>query len=248
MTTDKAAAYSSWRRVFALLAIGLLAAAHWPQTLGADGLRIVQVSDIHASHTSRNRPPRFLADPKADDLVHSLDILRAAVERINTDLRPDLVVVTGDLVDSGKDLESLREVKTWLDRLTCPYYPVIGNHDQPATYQQVFPGPLDYVVQRGEWRFVALDSHSGRLSADSLNWLETQLSANQGHPTVVMLHHPLLLNPIYDVLGGSLYHVRLRLENARRPCNCCRSTPTYRWCSPGTPTSPISSSANTFFT
>ena len=212
-------------RIVSLLAAMSLAAACWPPTLPAEDLRLVQLTDIHASRVDHNPQPRFPGDPMVNDLVHSLDILRAAVERINAELRPELVVITGDLVDRGDDLESLREVKTCLDRLTCPYYPVIGDHDRKATYQQVFPQRLDYAFDHRGWHLVALDCNSGRLSAESLKWLENDLSASRGRPTIVMLHRPLVANPLSTVFAKNLYGVRLTLENAPQALDLLRRHP-----------------------
>ncbi len=65
-------------------------------------------------------------------------------------LKPDLVVVTGDILDypeyafddadmERRALEDLHTVRDLLDTLGCPYVVVHGNHDHPALTAQVFP-------------------------------------------------------------------------------------------------------------
>ena len=212
--------------MMSLLAAMSIAAACWPPTLPAQDFRLVQLTDIHASRVDHNPQPRYPGDPLVNDLVHSFDILRAAVERINTDLRPDLVVITGDLIDHGYDLESLKKVKTCLDRLTCPYYPVIGDHERKAIYEQVFPRRLDYAFDHRGWHFVALDCNSGRLSAESLKWLDSDLSASRGRPTIVMLHRPLIVNPLSALLAKKLYYgVLLTVENSPQTLDLLRKYP-----------------------
>lgn len=183
------------------------------KTSSADTLRLVHMSDIHAARVDRNPTPRFTGDPMVKDLVGSLDLLRRAVDCINTQLRPDLVVITGDLVDRGNDIESLREVKSRLDRLTCPYYPIIGDHDRPAVYEKVFPGKLNYTFDRGGWHFICLDASSGKLAEKTLGWLKDDLSANRGQPTVVLLHRPLAVDPFSQFLAKKLYGAKLTLDN-----------------------------------
>ena len=160
---DKAGITGRCRRsALGALVGGLLAALlSWDAAAGAppiapDGktIRLVHLTDIHAASVERNPPPRFAGDPLQKDLVRSLPILRAAVEHIRRQIQPDAVVITGDLVDRGSDLASLREVKVCLDRLGCRYYPVIGDHERREVYQQVFPGRLNYGFDCGAWHFV----------------------------------------------------------------------------------------------
>jgi len=217
------------RFVAAGLAFGVLAAGAGRPASSAETLRLVHLSDVHASRVDRNPSPRFLADPMVKDLVHSLEILDGAVDWINTRLRPALVVITGDLVDRGDDLESLKEVKARLDRLTCPYYPVIGDHDRRATYEKVFPGKLDYAFDHRGWHFVCLNANSGRLEPETLEWLKADLSASQGRPSVVMLHRPLASDVLSDYLAARLYGgVHLTLENAAQARSLLQSHPDVR--------------------
>lgn len=76
----------------------------------AEGFRIVQISDVHVGPT-----------------IHG-DFLSAVVDRINT-LQPDLVAVTGDLIDGW--VEQLRDEMASLRRLTARHgaFFVTGNHE-----------------------------------------------------------------------------------------------------------------------
>lgn len=77
---------------------------------GLEGLRIVQISDIHVGPTIKQ------------------DYLRAIVERVNA-LRPDVVAVTGDLVD-GSVAELAAHVAPLADlRAAHGVYFVTGNHE-----------------------------------------------------------------------------------------------------------------------
>jgi uncharacterized protein len=95
---------------------------------GLDGMRIVQLSDLHVGpHTSRRHMAR-IAD---------------AVERAS----PDLIVLTGDQVDDfARDVEPLREA---LGMLSAPLgvIAVAGNHDVYAGWAAVRQG-----MERIGWR------------------------------------------------------------------------------------------------
>lgn len=94
-----------------------------------DGLRIVQVSDMHLGpHTSS----RFLS----------------RVSRTIASLSPDLVTVTGDLVDDRA--EDTRYFARWLEKMHDASKPehgvylIPGNHDVYAGWAQVLYGLREY--------------------------------------------------------------------------------------------------------
>lgn len=199
----------------ACLALG--AQAGWGGGEGSEGFRFVHLSDLHCAPARRNPPPRFPLDPHRKDLVRSFQKLEAAVRHINAEVRPDFVVVTGDLVDRRNDVASLRRVKRILSELACPYYPVIGDHDGRAAWRQVFgPERLDYAFTYGEWRFLALDVSGGRLRPATLAWLGEQLEAAEGRPTAILVHRPLVVPEAARLAARRLYGVALLPANAAR--------------------------------
>lgn len=129
--------------------------------------------------------------------------LERAVAALNAlDPRPDLVLLTGDLVDAGDPAEyaRLREI---LSALTLPFRMIPGNHDRRETLAAAFAdhpylrgeGGFAQWVLDGELRLVALDSTEpgvvgGVVCAARLAWLERRLSEAPAHPTVVLIHHP----------------------------------------------------------
>jgi D-glycero-D-manno-heptose 1,7-bisphosphate phosphatase len=85
------------------------------------------------------------------------ELLEAAVAQIDA-LHPDLLAVTGDLVDhplyalhdptlialGERDLQLVREL---FGRLTCPVAYLYGNHDHPASFRAMFgEAPRDFDV------------------------------------------------------------------------------------------------------
>jgi len=89
-----------------------------------DGMRVVQLSDIHLDEYSE---PYF---------IHHV------VQRIN-ELRPDMVLLTGDFISEGISTRKFAIGAAWqcagiLKGLTCPHvYSVLGNHDVGVSARQV---------------------------------------------------------------------------------------------------------------
>ena len=142
--------------------------------------------------------------PKGELLLGEIDtarFLREAIEHVNRlDPQPDLVLLTGDLVNEGRpdEYEHLRE---HLDALRAPFHLVPGNHDLTPALRDTFPdhvhgasGRADGVIE-GPLRIVTLDSSrypepGGSLDPDQLEWLDRALSDAPDQPTVVAVHHP----------------------------------------------------------
>ena len=84
-----------------------------------DGLRIVQLSDLH------------IGSGVPDGRIIS------AVREVN-DLKPDLVVLTGDFVTNKRD--PLSRVPQILEPLSAPRVAVLGNHDYWSGAQEIHDG------------------------------------------------------------------------------------------------------------
>jgi hypothetical protein len=99
----------------------------------------------------------------------------------------DFIVQLGDMVSRGTTARYLRFLKTLGDSPSGPpYLTVIGNHDRRSPhgasdanlYQAVF-GATDYYFDRGEARFIMLDTSAGRLTSEQLRWLDGVLATDQ---------------------------------------------------------------------
>jgi Icc protein len=154
---------------------------------------IAQLSDPHV------RPAGVLYK----NVMDSNASLTAAVHQINRLVPcPDLVVLTGDIVDEGHPAEYaaagaiLAELKPRL--LLIP-----GNHDERSAFRAAFPGhaylPADgsfhYQDTAGPVRVIGLDVtvpglHHGDLTDQAAIWLESTLAAEPDRPTIVMMHQP----------------------------------------------------------
>ena len=137
------------------------------------------------------------------DTVDSALHLRQSVESINRmQLRPDVVVITGDLVDHG-DLAGYEHFIRLISPLEMPVYVIPGNHDDPQVMREAFAKTdwfpvadetFQYAVEDLPFRILAMNSNADgtelpELCSKRLAWLEKQLEVSD-RPTVIAMHHP----------------------------------------------------------
>jgi 3',5'-cyclic AMP phosphodiesterase CpdA len=154
---------------------------------------IVQLSDTHI------RLPGKLAYRRVDTAKY----LAAAVTHVNAlDPQPDVVLMTGDLVDFALPGE-YEHLAALIAPLKAPVFLVPGNHDDRDPMRQGFTahaylprsGRLNYTIEDRPVRIVALDTlipreGGGEVSAEGLDWLDRTLAAEPTKPTLVAMHHP----------------------------------------------------------
>jgi Icc protein len=154
---------------------------------------IAQITDTHIT----------LKGQRAYDAVDTAGCLERAIAELNALApAPDLVVVTGDLVDLGQS-EEYEYLRSLLAPLRMPLFVIPGNHDAREQMRAAFiadgylprQGPLNYVVDDWPVRLVGLDTLvdgevGGALGEDQLSWLERTLATGPERPTLVLMHHP----------------------------------------------------------
>ncbi len=127
---------------------------------------------------------------------------RALGRALALDLRPDCLVITGDLADLGQPAEyaALRAI---VGRFPIPVHLVPGNHDSPAALVEEFAGSAflgggnaaHFAIDYPGATIIVLDSSqpakaAGRLGAEQLQWLDEELTRRAARPVFVCLHHP----------------------------------------------------------
>jgi predicted MPP superfamily phosphohydrolase len=176
---------------------------------------LVQLTDIH--YTSN--PPRQEPLPWEYHIrimgykFHRLNladcerILQNTIDYINEKIKPDLVIITGDIANMGNDREALVKAKNVLDKLSCPYYPVIGDHDlndgqdKKKNYKEVF-GEINYSFDYRGWHFIML----GIYPDDSdLGWLKNDLDKNTDKPIILSMHRMLVASSLMKSLSRRYY-------------------------------------------
>jgi 3',5'-cyclic-AMP phosphodiesterase len=154
---------------------------------------ILQITDTHI------KLPGKLAYRRVDTAA----MLRDCVAQVqHLDPKPDVIALTGDLVDLGRP-EEYAHLKEILAPLRAPIYAIPGNHDDRNAMRDAFradgylpaQGYLNYAVDTWPLRLIGLDTvvpqeGGGELCADRLAWLDGTLAQKPAAPTVVMMHHP----------------------------------------------------------
>jgi len=149
-----------------------------------DGLRIVHITDLHLGPTAHR------------------DSLREALDQVNA-LEPDLICVTGDVIDSrSTDLEH------WvpeLSRLRARHgvFAVLGNHDAYAGSDRVaaaLRASTSWRLLRDEvatleidgarLHLIGLEDHRAPRSAAIL--LDLRAEVRAGEPCMLLVHQPAL--------------------------------------------------------
>jgi Icc protein len=154
---------------------------------------IAQISDLHVKR------PGTLAYGKVDTAAA---LMRCVAELNRLDSAPDLVAISGDLVDTPLKDEYDHLTKL-LAPLALPFAAIPGNHDDRALLRAAFPdqayapsgAALNVVHAVGEIDVVLIDSSvpgaaHGVLDADTLGWLDMTLAASTTRPALLFLHHP----------------------------------------------------------
>jgi len=154
---------------------------------------IAQLSDPHVKS-----PGQLLYD--RIDTAGYLE--RAVAHVLRLDPLPDLMIMTGDLVDGGK-AEEYALLRRLLAPLPMPVYVIPGNHDAREPLRAAFAdkgffpaeGFLQYAVEDQPVRLLALDTlvegkPYGELCEERLAWLDARLGEQGDKPVMLFMHHP----------------------------------------------------------
>lgn len=162
--------------------------------------------------------------------AEGVNVLADAVRDVNL-VEPDLVMTVGDLINgynrTDEWMVQMREFKTIMNQLLCPWFPVAGNHDvywrpledpdrpkmqHDENYEMHF-GPLWYSFQHKKCNFIVLYSDEGdpntgeknfsrpelqKISDEQLAFLKEALERGKDDQhQFIFLHHPRWLGGGY---------------------------------------------------
>jgi 3',5'-cyclic-AMP phosphodiesterase len=159
-------------------------------------MRIIQISDLHIGSLYRQ------------------SVFDTLVSEVNDELKPDVIVVSGDLTDDGITFQ-FEQAKKQISRLNCSNIIVLpGNHDYRHTgyflFEKFFPSSLKKLqeLDNGEVTIVTIntahpDRDEGEIGSEQIIWLEQTLgdsreSRDQGLDEkikIVCMHHHLIAIP-----------------------------------------------------
>lgn len=195
-------------------------------------MRILQISDFHLRGDGK-------LSFQVVDTASFLKSTKAHLEHVFAldGQKPDMIVVTGDIADSG-DEKAYLMVYEALSSFNVPVYAVPGNHDRRDRMVRILkgwtiPNPqtapfLCYAVQTEEARLLFLDtlnpgSHAGHMREAGLAWLDNELQSNKNVPTLIFMHHPPFITglPAMDEPFENREQLRTVLMKAPWARLCC---------------------------
>src|SRR5262249_18175520 len=150
---------------------------------------ICQLTDLHV------RPVGQPANRVVETNIFTERAFRAAAHFTP---RPDVVVITGDLTESGQDAEYANVVRMLRKWLPMPVFVIPGNHDRRSAFREALghlpgvtadPHYVQYAIEDYPVRLVMLDTlvpgaGHGELQAEQLDFLDRTLAAVPDKPTI----------------------------------------------------------------
>ncbi|TAF04583.1 MAG: 3',5'-cyclic-AMP phosphodiesterase [Oscillatoriales cyanobacterium] len=166
-------------------------------------LLVAQITDTH-----------LFAEPdrtwKGLSTAHTLKAVLEHLQQIQP--QPDLLLLTGDL-SQDETPESYELLASLISPLKIPAYWIPGNHDNLQVMQSILDKPPispERAWNLGNWQFLLLSSveagcSGGRISPESLDWLDSQLQQTGDRAvTIALHHHPLAID--CEIMDGMMLH------------------------------------------
>lgn len=151
----------------------------WPETI-----TFSQISDVHQPYGSD-----FFAQ-----YIHEQNLLN-----------PDMIIVTGDIVDVETIASAWSFLQGTLEESEIPTFLLPGNHDHTsqATFYKRYGGKTNYSTVIGDFVFVALNSHGGGyVTIEELEWADKVLQQYPNKVKIIAFHHAFLSSEYEDDLGS----------------------------------------------
>lgn len=160
---------------------------------------LAQISDTHV---------------RTDDDGLAANQVRRAMAQAK-DYEADVILITGDLVNDGREDEYAAFAELLRDP-PAPTYVLPGNHDDRQKLRAALPSHtylpakdrLSFVIDDFPVRVVAVDQivpgeTHGLITKQHAHWLDRTLKRARKKPTVVAMHHPPFLthDVLFDEIG-----------------------------------------------
>lgn len=172
-------------------------------------IKLAFVADIHLGELIEYRPGS-----------EAVGLLESFVSIVNAKAI-DAVIELGDRVNNAchdQDRNNLQTVANILNKLDCPLFSVLGNHDiqyiSKAENKKILRLPSNYYSKQIlDFTCIFLDTADpiwghcgGTISATQLKWLDLEL-AKDNRPKLIFGHHPLIKqnqtgNPFFVDIPG----------------------------------------------
>jgi 3',5'-cyclic-AMP phosphodiesterase len=148
-------------------------------------MKFVQISDMHVGGLFKQ------------------DAFNTIVDEVNNHLKPDAIIISGDLTDDGL-LFQFEKARAEINKLKCPNLIVLpGNHDYRHTGYLLFKKFFPFSRQMYEFDDIVVltlgtarpDRDEGEVGHRQNVWMEEKLSTLSNKRKVVVMHHHLIAIP-----------------------------------------------------
>ncbi|MGD9909900.1 MAG: metallophosphoesterase [Candidatus Izemoplasmatales bacterium] len=135
-----------------------------------------------ATKFNENFDPSFLF-PSNECLDQLIDF--------SNELHPDLVLLTGDIVDYFSEANYAYLSKA-LNNLQSPFLYSLGNHESPSyQFQELCQGKTDFnYIDLNDFFIVSIDNSLGKISQQQLESLKNLIETNK--PILLAMHIPIM--------------------------------------------------------
>lgn len=190
-----------------------------PQCAFSKDIKFVQITDSHFSTNSAEYTQR--------EVETAGENLEKTIDDINTIKDLDFVAFTGDNIDTA-NANDLKRFLTIANRLSVPYYIVIGNHEvfksqdlDKKEYMKIVrqyskyckPKAANYIFEKKGIAFFVVDGAkevipgpAGYYKKDTLAWLDKNLTSYKNKNVVILQHFPIV-EPYYN-RSHSTYNIQ----------------------------------------
>lgn len=178
-------------------------------------IAIFLIASCKSSRIAKDGPPFFfiqLSDPQLgfypDSIQKEIALYEKAVEEVNR-LKPDFVVITGDLVHIERDEMQLSEFKRITSTINkkIPVYLTPGNHDvgnsptpEDVDFYKSIYGDDKFSFEHKNSRFIGINSslikaNTPGLESAQYEWLEDELAKTQNTDHIIIFcHHSFFIS------------------------------------------------------
>lgn len=150
-------------------------------------MKIVIVTDLHYMKTKLEGCPN-----RVGERAH--EFLATVIEKVNTEIKPDILLGCGDFVNDPNDSVLLAELGNILDGAQCPKIIIPGNHDpEPNIFYQTMERPPLFMDLNG-FRFLPFPDDkqtAGYNAFRSAEDIDRIKELGKGKRTILVQHVPL---------------------------------------------------------
>lgn len=173
-----------------------------------DGFKIVHFTDLHYGTTIKNK--------EMEKLINEIN-----------DLKPDIVVFTGDLIDQHYNIkeDEVITLANYFNRIDAKIgkYIVNGNHDISNKYYELLD-KIDYIDMNNKNTLIYYNDNTPIILVGLDDYLEHELNIEDAfnyinennYYTILLAHEPDLIDKVYDygidlMLSGHSHNGQVRI-------------------------------------